>query len=133
MVKSDTLEKLFFLMTSVDGQVKPKEEAAAATMCTIEGIDRETFTRNVRELNVEDHQAILASAVHELRSMTHIDQVRCVAWLCLVANADGFMEKTEWQFIYTIYHKELNLPLEDVMNEQKRLYHSSRHLELTPA
>jgi uncharacterized tellurite resistance protein B-like protein len=48
-------------------------------------------------------------------------QIRIVAWLCVVANGDGFMDKTEWQLIYTIYHKELNLPLEEIFKVQKEL------------
>jgi hypothetical protein len=31
------------------------------------------------------------------------------------------MDKAEWQFIYKIYHKELNLPLDDIMEVQKEL------------
>jgi hypothetical protein len=38
-----------------------------------------------------------------------------------MANADGFMDKSEWQFIYKIYHKELHLPLDDIMEVQKEL------------
>jgi len=41
--------------------------------------------------------------------------------LCVVANGDGFMDKTEWQLIYRIYHKELNLPLEEIFKVQKEL------------
>ena len=44
-----------------------------------------------------------------------------MAWLCVVANADGFMDKAEWHFIYDIYHKSLNLPLDEIMVVQKQL------------
>jgi hypothetical protein len=48
-------------------------------------------------------------------------QIRIVAWLCVVANADGFMDRAEWQLIYKVYHKELNLPLHDIFAVQKDL------------
>jgi hypothetical protein len=39
----------------------------------------------------------------------------------VIANADGFMDKTEWQFIYKVYHKELGLNLDEIMKTQKEL------------
>ena len=47
--------------------------------------------------------------------------IRCIAWLCVLANADGFMDRAEWQFIYKIYHRELQLPLDVIMGVQKEL------------
>jgi hypothetical protein len=41
--------------------------------------------------------------------------------MCVLANSDGFMDKSEWQFIYKIYHKELHLALDDIMHVQKEL------------
>ena len=42
-------------------------------------------------------------------------------WLCVVANADSFMDKKEWMLIYKIYQTELNLQLDDIMQVQKDL------------
>jgi len=41
--------------------------------------------------------------------------------MCVVANADGFMDRAEWQLIYKIYHKELGLPLNEIFSVQKEL------------
>ena len=46
--------------------------------------------------------------------------------MCVLANSDGFMDKAEWQFIYKIYHKELNLPLDSIMEVQKELAKHTR-------
>jgi hypothetical protein len=39
----------------------------------------------------------------------------------VLANADGFMDRNEWQLIYQIYHKELALPLSEIFTVQKEL------------
>jgi hypothetical protein len=36
------------------------------------------------------------------------------------ANADGFMDKDEWQLNYSIYHNELKLRLDDVLRVQRK-------------
>jgi hypothetical protein len=56
-----------------------------------------------------------------LKNLNVKQQIRIIAWLCVVANADGFMDRGEWQLIYNIYHKELNLPLHDIFAVQKEL------------
>ena len=64
---------------------------------------------------------VLSECLEELKKLDHKKQARCVAWLCVIANADGFMDKAEWQFIYNLYHKELHLQLDEVMKLQKEL------------
>jgi uncharacterized tellurite resistance protein B-like protein len=56
-----------------------------------------------------------------LKQLNYKQQVRIIAWMCVIANADGFMDRGEWQLIYKIYHKELNLPLHDIFAVQKEL------------
>lgn len=126
MKKKTTLSKLFFLLASVDGSIKPKEEAIGDAMCSVEGIEPPTFAEMVKGLTAENRTLILSKAITELKSMSRADQVRCIAWMCMIANADGFMEKAEWQLIYKIYHKELNLSLEEILNEQRNLGKASR-------
>lgn len=131
MKNKTTLSKLYFLLASVDGTVKPKEEAIGGAMCSVEGIEARTFAETLLVLKTENRNLILSESIKELKTMSHADQVRCIAWMCVIANADGFMEKVEWQLIYKIYHKELNLPLEEVLGEQKKLGAASRPYLMT--
>jgi hypothetical protein len=59
--------------------------------------------------------------LHGIRKLEQLQQIRIIAWLCVIANADGFMDRAEWQLIYTIYHKELDLPLSEIFAVQKEL------------
>ncbi len=71
-----------------------------------------------------------AEGIQGLKKLNVQTQIRCIAWLCVIANADGFMDREEWALIYKIYQTELNLKLDDVMNIQKslnKLIHESRY------
>jgi uncharacterized tellurite resistance protein B-like protein len=59
--------------------------------------------------------------VNAIKKLNVKTQIRCIAWLCVVANADGFMDKKEWMLIYKVYHTELGLRLDDIMLVQKEL------------
>lgn len=131
MKNKTTLSKLYFLLASVDGTVKPKEEAIGDAMCSVEGIEARTFAETLLVLKAENRAVILNEAIKALRTMSREEQIRCIAWMCVIANADGFMEKVEWQLIYKIYHKELSLPLEEVLSEQKKLSAASRPYLMT--
>ena len=61
------------------------------------------------------------ASLSDLRKLSKEQQIRCIAWMCVIANADGFMDRKEWQFIYKIYHKELNISLDEIMKVQNEL------------
>lgn len=115
------LIKLYYLLVHVDGEVNDREEALGLQMIKTEGISEPEFISALESLKKRAASNIYTESIEELRKLNHQNQVRCVAWLCVVANADGFMDKTEWQFIYKVYHQELGLNLDEIMKVQKEL------------
>ncbi len=97
-------------------------------MVKTEGIVADEFKVQLTLLRSRETSTIYAESMAQLKKLDHEQQVRCIAWLCVVANADGFMDRTEWQFIYGIYHKELRLSLDDIMAKQKELVRIPRNL-----
>lgn len=126
MNNKTTLTKLYFLLAAVDGNIKPKEQAVGNAMCAVEGIGEAEFSHQLQELKTKNSALLFNESINELKRMNRDEQVRSIAWMCMIANADGFMEKVEWQLIYKVYHKELTLPLEDVLEVQKKLGVASR-------
>lgn len=126
MSHQSTLSKLFFLLTAVDGEIKQKEEAVARIMCEYESIDYTSFMSSVQQMKTESTEELYLDAVQKLKQAAQPEQIRHLGWLCLVANADGFMEQGEWRLIYKLYHKDLGLPLPEVLREQKRLMQVTR-------
>ena len=120
------LIKLYYLLVHADGVVNEREIAIASQMSKAESIDEKDFSSSIDSLKKRNAATVYSESIEELKKLDHSTQVRCVAWLCVIANADGFMDKDEWQFIYKIYHKELGLNLDDVMKTQKELIGLSR-------
>lgn len=116
-----TLIKLYHLLVSADGSINEKELSAGKQMIKAESINEFEFDRIIDNLKKRNASVVYSECVEELKRLDHEKQVRCVAWLSVIANSDGFMDKLEWHFIYKLYHVELGLQLDDVLKKQKDL------------
>ena len=122
MHKIPTNTKLYYLLTGSDGQVHEKEEEIGNKMLWHEAINQDNFVQDLQLLAALDDEAILNECIQELKTYSKNDQINSLAWMCLIANADGFMDKQEWALIYQLYHKHLGLDLSEVMQRQKELF-----------
>lgn len=113
--------KLYYLLTEADGEVHKKEVEMGEKMMWHEALNNERFQEEINQLRGFDKEEIYKQCINELIKFNKNDQVNCLAWMCLIANADGFMDKNEWQLIYKIYHKALHLELNEIMQRQKEL------------
>jgi uncharacterized tellurite resistance protein B-like protein len=113
--------KLYYMMINLDEKVNDKELSLGRQMVTIEGFSETEFTRQLERVKLLDANALNNEILSDLRKLTKVQQIRCIAWMCVIANADGFMDKKEWQFIYKIYHKELQISLDEIMKVQNEL------------
>jgi uncharacterized tellurite resistance protein B-like protein len=116
-----TITKLYFLLISADGHVNAKEVALAKQMIKTEGVAESEFYSLLAKLKDVSHEQLLNESIASIKLVDRAHQIRIVAWLCVLANADGFMDRTEWQLIYRIYHTELKLPLNEIFTVQKEL------------
>lgn len=121
MNHKQTLIKLYHLLVSADGTINEKEVVAGKQMIKAEGINEFEFDRIIDNLKKRNASVLYSECIEELKRLDNDKQIRCIAWLSLIANSDGFMDKTEWHFIYKLYHVELGLQLDDVMKKQKDL------------
>jgi uncharacterized tellurite resistance protein B-like protein len=90
-------------------------------MMEAEGMDEKKFNALLESLKTKNKETIYKDSLTGLKKLDKEKQIRCIAWLCVIANADGFMDRKEWMLIYKIYHTELNLLLDDIMKVQKQL------------
>jgi uncharacterized tellurite resistance protein B-like protein len=116
-----TITKLYFLLIYADGNVNAREISSAKKMILAEGISDAEFNHTLDGLRVKDHEALLEDCIVAIKTLDRNQQIRIIAWLCVLANADGFMDRSEWQLIYRIYHTELRLPLNEIFTVQKEL------------
>ncbi len=113
--------KLYHLMVRVDNNINEKELTIGKQMISIEGFSETEFNNQLEKLKKAEPGFVYTDCVKDIKRLERIQQIRCIAWMCVIANADGFMDKAEWQFIYRIYHKELQIPLDDIMKVQNEL------------
>jgi uncharacterized tellurite resistance protein B-like protein len=123
---SIVLTNLYFVLIYSDGQVNEHELATGQQILKTESIKEEDFSMQMEMLKSIQTDIILSESIPALKKLSRDQQIRIVAWLCVVANGDGFMDKAEWALIYRIYYKELNLSLEDIFKVQKQLTRASR-------
>ncbi|MEM6522966.1 MAG: hypothetical protein AAF693_04205 [Bacteroidota bacterium] len=117
---TDTIVELFYLVIIADGEVDPKELEMGRSMARIEGLDSTEFENGVAKL-IKDGREVYADCVSGLKKLTQDSQVKFLAWMCLIANADGFMHNKEWDIIYKLYHKELKLDRQSILDHQFKL------------
>lgn len=115
------ITQLYYTLISADGHVNDHERASGKWLAKTEGIDPEDFGVQLELLKSKDKNVLLTDCIKALKKLSRDEQIRIIAWLCVIANGDGFMDKAEWQLIYKIYHKELNLPLEEIFKVQKEI------------
>jgi len=115
------LTRLYFLLVYADGKLNDREILMGKLLIDAEGINESDFRAQMESLKSKDKTILMSDCVIALKKLDRKLQVKCVAWLCVIANADGFMDKAEWAFIYNVYHKSLGLPLDEVMVVQKKI------------
>jgi uncharacterized tellurite resistance protein B-like protein len=115
------ITKLYFILISADGHVNENEITTGKHMAKAEAMGEEDFRVEMELLKSKDPHQMLAECIKDLKKLPRHQQIRIIAWLCVVANGDGFMDKAEWQLIYKIYHRELGLPLDEIFKVQKEL------------
>ncbi len=112
---------LYYLIIIADGVISEKEIHMGKLMCDHEKFDYDAFEKLIAQYKTMDHQNIMNNCVRVLSNYPYEYQVKCLAWMMKIANADGFMAPEEWKLIYCIYKKELNLNQQDIINLQREL------------
>lgn len=130
MRHKSVITKLYFLLVHADNKLNEREIAIGKQMVQCEGISETTFHSQLAIFKDQPVEVLYKEALGELKRLDLDTQIKCIAWMCVIANADGFMDQKEWQFIYKIYHKELDLPLHRIMkvqNDLLKLVHEGTH------
>ena len=115
------ISSLYYLLIYADGKINDREVTLGKLMIKEEGFDDAEFDKLMEGLTGKDRTKLLADCVIALKKLVIKQQIRAIAWMCVIANADGFMDKQEWMLIYKIYNTELKLSLDEILKEQKEL------------
>jgi uncharacterized tellurite resistance protein B-like protein len=117
----NALISLYHLVVEADGHVSSKETEMGDIMRVQENIPKVEFENLLSSIRGLPKDLVLDQCIVNLRKTDIQSQIKCLAWLSLIANSDGFMDSAEWALIYRIYAKELKLDLADIMKMQRDL------------
>ena len=115
MKHKSVLAKLYYTLIHADNKMNEREVALGRQMVHCEGLPESSFQSEVDSLSGKPTTLIYNEIVEGLKQLEPALQVRCIAWMCVIANADGFMDKKEWQFIYQII-TDTGIVLQEVLN-----------------
>lgn len=115
------LVSLYHLLINADGHVDEKEVKMGELMKKHEGIDDQDFKAHLERIAAMEKDDIIEDCISSLTKCDYDLKVKCIAWMSMIANSDGFMAPEEWQLIYHIYNTKLNLDLSDILEMHKQL------------
>jgi uncharacterized tellurite resistance protein B-like protein len=118
---SSTIIGLYYLIICADGEITDKELDLGKKVVKAEGFDESRFEISLSVFKAADKEKLYEDCIEGLKKLSPTLQIRCISWMCVIANSDGFMDKREWELIYKIYHIELSLQLDDIMKTQRGL------------
>lgn len=116
-----TVARLYFLLIHADGKVNEKEMGLGKKMMLLEEFDYLEFQNELQKIDGLKMELLFEECVVGLKKLPKKKQIDYIAWMCLIANSDGFMDKREWDLIYQIYKKSLYLELDEIMARQREL------------
>lgn len=115
------LVSLYHLLINADGYIDEKEIKMGELMRKHESIDDLDFNYLLNKISELDKSKVIDNCIVSLRKCDYEWRVKCMAWMSLIANVDGFMAPEEWKLIYKIYSIELKLDLTDILEMHKQL------------
>ncbi|SRR5690606_14953811 len=118
---TDTLIKAYHYIVHADGRIDDKEVELGQKMIVEEKIPPDVFSQKMAVLDNEKPEELIKTLKVDLKKLSQKDQIKIIAYMSNIANADGFMDPTEWRMIYQLYKDELNLNLDDILTQQKKI------------
>ena len=106
--------KIYYLMIYADGDLTEDEYETGKRILKEEGIFIESLDIDVLiKFQALTRQEQIQDCENGLRALEPSEQVNCVAWMCILAESDWNMSKTE-STIYDYFLKTLNLSWADI-------------------
>lgn len=122
MKNTETLTKftestlsLCYLIGNTSGDMNHFETRMYEFIKHEENISEEVADLILSEIGSMSHEYILDRGIEALNQCEKTDQVKCLAWMNKIANADGCLADQEWSIIYQVYNEELDITLEEIL------------------
>lgn len=115
-----TLIKAYYYVVIVDGKVDPKELTFGSDMILKEDIHREDFDDLLDSFASVPQEEVKSSLTEEIKLLSKKEQIKIIAYMSSLADADGITDVSEKDTIHDLCYK-LAIEFKEVINARHRL------------
>ena len=116
----DLLVSAYYYILIADGMVDPKELTFGNHMIAKEGIDKSDFSDKLDDLSNQETNVVRDYLKEGLKNESRENQLKIVAYMVKIANADGNRDPHEMTSIQDLT-KDLNLHVNDIIQAKTKL------------
>ncbi len=115
------LSKLYHLVVQADGAISESEVEVGNKIFKAEGLEQSILTDELNRGIIPNKKQAMLECIEVMKDFDRSIQIRCIAWMCVVADIDWEIDEEEWAMIYDLYSTKLNLPLNEIVLVQSEL------------
>ena len=106
---------LCYLISDLDGVINHFESRMLDFIKYNENIAEDISDKIIELCKVAPKEEILLNAITNLVQCDLTFQLKSLAWINTIANADGTLDDEEWSIFYRLYKTELKIDLKDIL------------------
>ena len=112
---------LYFLMLSADNVADIKELELGKKIIRIENLNYREVMLQMDQLTKVPKSEIFTEAVDLLKKVSKAEQLKCLAYIRLIAKSDGAYDEREKELLHDLGMTELNISLQEISETEKEL------------
>ncbi len=110
----------YYYIINADGIIDPKEVSFGQRMIKQENIRESDYNTKLEELKSLSHEDLKHALKEIMKKLNSVEQVRIIAYMSKVADADGYRDPSEMSSIQDIY-SDLHIHLNDVIRVKESI------------
>ena len=116
----ETLVIAYYYIINADGIIDPKEVAFGERMMKTEKINETDYNLKLEELKALDHEQLKTILKQAIKELNTVEQVKIIAYMSKIADADGYRDPSEMISIQDIY-SDLHIHLNDIIRVKETI------------
>ena len=112
---------LYFLMLSADNVADIKELELGKKIIRIEKLNYEEVMTQMDQLTKVPRSEIFSEAVQLLKKISKEEQLKCLAYIRLIAKIDGAYDEREQELLHELGLTEMKVSMQEISETEKEL------------
>jgi hypothetical protein len=112
---------LYYLMLSADRVADLNELATGNKIIEFEGFDKDSVMKQIDQLSAVSRNQAIDDCLVLLKSISKEDQIKCLAYVKMIAMSDGSFDREESDLLHNIGSNELSILPQEIDTAEKKL------------